>query len=90
MQEISTDDLVRSMSSLWQKHLAVTETLAALLKQAGKNAENLISRTWRPLHELKKKGLAELEYDGPVILCRLTPVGSARKAQLSEPQTINA
>lgn len=85
MKEIHQDDLIRSLSRLWQKHLAVTETLATLLAGRSEDATNLISRTWRPLERLKKEGIAELEYDGPVMLCRLTETGMQKKAALLAP-----
>lgn len=83
MQEINRDDLIASMSILWQKLADVCTTLEARLKTANKNTELVLSRAWLTLDVLKKEGLAEYEYDGPLVRCKLTKAGSQRKAQLT-------
>lgn len=86
MKPIQTDDLILSMSVLWQKFADVTVALEQRLRLRGESdLERVMSRSWAPLRTLIGEGLAEQEVDRGTIVCRLTKAGTERKRLLLEP-----
>lgn len=85
MQAIPKDDLLISLSVLWQKFAEVAAALEKRLRAKGDaDLERVMSRAWEPLRKLIGEGLAEQEIDAGVVVCRLTRAGVARKQQLLE------
>lgn len=90
MKTLDPNDLIVSMSAVWQKHPQVLEVLEKKLRAEAKPTHSLLSRSWTVLQTLKGEGIAQIETDGPGYICRLTPQGLARKNELKtkvlEPQ----